>query len=153
VPEQDDGAVGMLELFFDLVFVYTMSQVTSLMSADISWPGFGHGALALAAIWWAWVCFAWLTATADEAGPLTQTVIFLAMTAMLIAAIGLPKAFGEHARARLRMRRCCVVGLGVWCGRAERGPLRACAEAIEPTGLLAMYHTGTMMIMNRTIFV
>ncbi len=97
VPEQDDGSVGTLELFFDLVFVYAMSQVTSLILGDVSWIGFGHGALALAAIWWAWVCFAWLTQTSNEAGPLTRTLTFLAMAAMLIAAIALPKAFGPHA--------------------------------------------------------
>ncbi len=98
MPEQDDGSVGTLELFFDLVFVSAMSQVTSLMVGDISWIGFGHGSLALAAIWWAWVCFAWLTQTSDEAGPLIRTLTFLAMTAMLIAAIALPKAFGQHHR-------------------------------------------------------
>lgn len=66
------------------------------MLGDTSWVGFGHGALALAAIWWAWVCFAWLTGTSDEAGPLTRTLIFLAMAAMLVAAIALPDAFGDH---------------------------------------------------------
>ncbi|MGH3901768.1 MAG: low temperature requirement protein A [Pseudonocardiaceae bacterium] len=74
LPGQDDRPVGTLELFFDLVFVYAMSQVTNLMLADISWVGFGHGALALAAIWWAWVCYAWLTGTSDEAGPLIRTL-------------------------------------------------------------------------------
>ncbi|MDT7712325.1 MAG: hypothetical protein QOG46_1014, partial [Pseudonocardiales bacterium] len=135
LPEQDDGSVGMLELFFDLVFVFTMSQVTSLMSADVSWLGFGHGALALAAIWWAWVCYTWLTATADEAGPLTQTVIFLAMTAMLIAAVALPKAFAEHALifglAYLCVRLLHVV-LFVRLGR-RNAELRAALVRLIPT--------------------
>ena len=64
-----DRSVGTLELFFDLVFVYTMSQVTVLMLADISWAGFGRGVLALAAVWWAWACYAWLTNTSDHDGP------------------------------------------------------------------------------------
>ncbi|MBS2936978.1 low temperature requirement protein A [Nocardioides sp. J2M5] len=45
-----DRSVGTLELFFDLVFVYAMSQVTELMLADISWAGFCRGNLALAAV-------------------------------------------------------------------------------------------------------
>ncbi|WP_142026023.1 low temperature requirement protein A [Blastococcus colisei] len=97
-PEETaDRSVGTLELFFDLVFVYAMSQVTILMLADISWAGFGRGLLALAAVWWAWVCYAWLTNTSDHAGPAHRLLIFLAMAAMLVAAVALPQAFGARA--------------------------------------------------------
>ncbi|MYW16787.1 hypothetical protein GT039_14595 [Streptomyces sp. SID2955] len=92
-----DRSVGTLELFFDLVFVYAMSQVTILMLADISWAAFGRGLLALAAVWWAWVCYAWLTNTSDHAGPAYRLLIFLAMAAMLVAAVALPQAFGGRA--------------------------------------------------------
>ena len=56
--ETDGRSVGNLELFFDLTFVFAMSQVTHLMLSDISWQGFGRGVLALLALWWAWVCYA-----------------------------------------------------------------------------------------------
>ena len=92
-----DRSVGTLELFFDLVFVYAMSQVTILMLSDISWAGFGRGLLALAAVWWAWVCYAWLTNTSDHDGPGPRLLLFLAMAAMLVAAVALPQAFGERA--------------------------------------------------------
>ena len=59
--ETDTRSVGSLELFFDLTFVFAMSQVTHLMLHDISWQSFGRGVLALLALWWAWVCYAWLT--------------------------------------------------------------------------------------------
>ena len=59
--ESNGRSVGNLELFFDLTFVFAMSQVTHLMLSDISWHGFGRGVLALLALWWAWVCYAWLT--------------------------------------------------------------------------------------------
>jgi low temperature requirement protein LtrA len=94
---EDDRAVGALELFFDLVFVYAMSQVTHVMLTHVSWSGFGHGVLALAVIWWAWVCYAWLTNTSAETGPFARTLIFLAMSAMLVAAVSLPDAFGDGA--------------------------------------------------------
>jgi len=42
-PEADGRSVGNLELFFDLTFVYAMSQVTHLMLDDMSWQGFGRG--------------------------------------------------------------------------------------------------------------
>jgi low temperature requirement protein LtrA len=94
-----DRSVGTLQLFFDLVFVYAMSNVTVLMRADMSWVGFGRGLLALAAVWWAWVCYAWLTNVSDQAGPARRLLIFLAMAAMLSAAVALPQAFGARALA------------------------------------------------------
>jgi hypothetical protein len=62
--------VSTLELFFDLVFVFSMTQVTALLTHDPSWHGVIRGALALAAVWWAWTGYAWLTSTlnVDEGG-------------------------------------------------------------------------------------
>src|SRR5919204_6708679 len=47
--------VTPLELFFDLVFVFAFTQVTSLMSADATAGGVLRGMLVLAALWWAWI--------------------------------------------------------------------------------------------------
>jgi low temperature requirement protein LtrA len=95
--ETDGRSVGNLELFFDLTFVYAMSQVTHLMLSDISWQGFGRGVLALLALWWAWVCYAWLTNLFEVARVVHTTLIILAMAAMLIAVIALPTAFTTGA--------------------------------------------------------
>ncbi|MDT5100547.1 MAG: hypothetical protein QOC76_4284 [Mycobacterium sp.] len=95
--ETNGRSVGNLELFFDLTFVYAMSQVTHLMLSDISWQGFGRGVLALLALWWAWVCYAWLTNTFETAQVIRTTLIIVAMAAMLIAVIALPTAFTTGA--------------------------------------------------------
>ncbi len=95
--ETDGRSVGKLELFFDLTFVFAMSQVTHLMLHDISWQGFGRGVLALLALWWAWVCYAWLTNLFEIARVVHTTLIILAMAAMLIAVIALPTAFTTGA--------------------------------------------------------
>lgn len=55
---QTDKRVETLELFFDLVFVFAITQVTALMSDDPSWGGLLRGLLVLAAIWWAWAAYA-----------------------------------------------------------------------------------------------
>jgi low temperature requirement protein LtrA len=95
----EDHSVGVLELFFDLVYVYAMSQVTTLVLQEVSWTGFARGVLALAAIWWRWENYAWLTNTVEHADPPARILIFLAMVAMLIAATALPAAFAaDHAR-------------------------------------------------------
>lgn len=96
--EDTDGrSVGNLELFFDLTFVYAMSQVTHLMLSDVSWQGFGRGVLALLALWWAWVCYAWLTNLFEVARVVHTTLVILAMAATLIAVIALPTAFTTGA--------------------------------------------------------
>jgi low temperature requirement protein LtrA len=58
---QREQRVTPLELFFDLVFVYAITQVTQLMSHDPTWRGVARGVLVLAALWWAWTGYAWLT--------------------------------------------------------------------------------------------
>jgi len=62
---QCEQRVTPLELFFDLVFVYAVTQVTQLMSHDPTWQGVGRGLIVLAALWWAWTGYAWLTNTLE----------------------------------------------------------------------------------------
>jgi low temperature requirement protein LtrA len=87
--------VTPLELFFDLVFVFAFTQVTGLMSEDPTWEGIGQGMLVLAALWWCWSAYAWLTNAieADE-GP-TRLAMLVSMGAMLVAALAVPRAFGD----------------------------------------------------------
>ena len=88
---------GNLELFFDLVFTFAMSQVTQLVLHDPSPTGFGRGALALLAVWWAWVGYTWLINTFDSANVKHEVVVIAAMAAMLVAATALPTAFTSGA--------------------------------------------------------
>jgi low temperature requirement protein LtrA len=87
--------VTPLELFFDLVFVFGFTQVTTLMSNDPTWRGLGQGMLILAAIWWAWAAYSWLTNEIDTDRETSRLVVFSVMGAMLIAALAVPQAFGD----------------------------------------------------------
>jgi low temperature requirement protein LtrA len=86
-----------LELFFDLVFVFAFTQVTGLLSANPTWEGLGEGMLVLAAVWWAWGGYAWLTNALHRDDWLARLGLFSAMGAMLIAALAVPQAFGDDA--------------------------------------------------------
>lgn len=86
-----------LELFFDLVFVFAFTQVTGLLSANPTWEGLGQGMLVLAAVWWAWGGYAWLTNALHRDDWLARLGLFSAMGAMLIAALAVPQAFGDDA--------------------------------------------------------
>jgi low temperature requirement protein LtrA len=89
--------VAPLELFFDLVFVFALTQVTLLMSEDPHWDGLGHGMLVLVALWWAWGAYAWLTNYVATDEDRERLLVFGAMGAFLIAALAVPEAFGDDA--------------------------------------------------------
>jgi low temperature requirement protein LtrA len=88
--------VSPLELFFDLVFVFGFTQVTTVLSNNPTWGGLGHALLVLVALWWAWAAYAWLTNAVDpEEGRVWGTMV-VAMAAMFVAALAVPEAFGRH---------------------------------------------------------
>jgi low temperature requirement protein LtrA len=89
--------VAPLELFFDLVFVFALTQVTLLMSNDPSWAGLGEGILVLVALWWAWGAYAWLTNYVAAEEDRERMLVFAAMGAFLVAALAVPEAFGDDA--------------------------------------------------------
>ena len=89
--------VTPLELFFDLVFVFAMTRVTSLMAHDLSWTSMGQGILVLAALWWGWSAYAWLTNHVAGDDFRARVVVFVAMGAMVLVALAVPEAFGDHA--------------------------------------------------------
>ena len=95
VAADSEKSVIPLELFFDLVFVFALTQVTALMSKDPTWRGIGQGMLVLAALWWAWAAYAWLTNEIDADEDLPRLAVFTSMVAMLIAALAVPNAFGD----------------------------------------------------------
>src|SRR5439155_20466715 len=85
-----------LELFFDLVFVFGFTQVTTALLDDPMGSGLGHGLLILAALWWAWAAFAWLTNTVDpDVGAVWGTML-VAIAAMCVAALAVPDTFGRQ---------------------------------------------------------
>jgi low temperature requirement protein LtrA len=95
--DDTEKRVAPLELFFDLVFVFALTQVTLLMSENPTWEGLGQGMLVLALLWWAWGAYAWLTnyIAADEG--LERLLMFAVMGAFLVAALAVPQAFVDDA--------------------------------------------------------
>jgi low temperature requirement protein LtrA len=138
VPDREQR-VTPLELFFDLVFVFGLTQVTALMSDDATWPGLGRGLLVLAAIWWAWTGYAWLTNTLEPEASAVRAAMVAAMAAMLVVALAVPGAFGEDAVlfavAYLVMR---LLFLLLYALAGKRDPeLLGAVARIAPAGLLA----------------
>jgi low temperature requirement protein LtrA len=93
---EQEHRVTPLELFFDLVFVFAFTQVTTLVSDDLTWGGLGRGLLVVATLWWAWAGYAWLTNTVDPEVGAVWGAMLVAMAAMFVAALAVPEAFGRH---------------------------------------------------------
>jgi low temperature requirement protein LtrA len=89
--------VTPLELFFDLIFVFAITQVTALISNDPTWAGLTKGLLVLAVLWWAWAAYAWLTNSINPDEGAVRLAMFGAMASMLIASLAVPNAFGDDA--------------------------------------------------------
>ncbi len=83
------------ELFFDLVFVFAFTQVATLLAADPTFAGIGRGILVLAALWWAWTAYAWLTNTVDPEETFVGAALLVALIAMFVAALAVPGVFDD----------------------------------------------------------
>jgi low temperature requirement protein LtrA len=81
------------ELFFDLVFVFAFTQVATLLANDPTFAGMGRGVLVLAALWWAWTAYAWLTNTVDPEEGVVGAALLVALIAMFVAALVVPDVF------------------------------------------------------------
>jgi len=92
-PDDADHAVTALELFFDLVFVLAITQVTALLAADPTGHGLIRALLLLAVLWWGWTGYAWLTNAVDVDEGAIRIAYLAAMAAMLVAALAVPTAF------------------------------------------------------------
>jgi low temperature requirement protein LtrA len=89
--------VTPLELFFDLVFVFAITQVTSFLSSNPTWGGVLRALLLLAILWWAWSAYAWLTNTLDPEEGAVRLAVFAAIAAMVIVSLAAPRAFAKEA--------------------------------------------------------
>jgi low temperature requirement protein LtrA len=94
-PEEAEQRVTPLELFFDLVFVFAITQVTGFVSGRPSWTRLVEGLVILAVLWFAWSGYAWLGNTAHTDEGLVRLILLSAMAAMLIASLAVPHAFGR----------------------------------------------------------
>jgi low temperature requirement protein LtrA len=81
------------ELFFDLVFVFAFTQVATLLANDPTFAGIGRGVLVLAALWWAWASYAWLTNVVDAEDSVVGAALLVALIAMFVAALVVPVVF------------------------------------------------------------
>jgi low temperature requirement protein LtrA len=90
---EEERRTSYLELFFDLVFVFAITQVTSLFIDDPTAGGYARAALVLGLVWWAWGAYAWLTNAVDIDSMGVRVLYIVAMGGSFALALAVPKAF------------------------------------------------------------
>jgi low temperature requirement protein LtrA len=86
-----------LELFYDLVFVFAVTQVSHLLLGHLTWEGAGRAALVLLVVWWSWNYTTWVTNELDPSSTIVRLLLIALMLASLLMAIAIPQAFGAKA--------------------------------------------------------
>src|SRR3954451_1735655 len=86
-----------VELLWDLVFVFAVTQVTTLIADDLSWSGIGQGLVVLALVWWAWSAFVWVANATDPTSPSFRLALVAALVSAYSAGLALPRQCGDEA--------------------------------------------------------
>jgi len=89
--------VTFVELFFDLVFVFAVTQTTVALADDLTWAGAVRGLLLFWLIWWAWTQFTWTLNPADTTHRLVRAITLAATATAFVMAASVPRAFADDA--------------------------------------------------------
>ena len=93
----EEQATTPIELFFDLVYVLAITQLSQLLLSELSWVSLWHAAFLLLVTWWAWINTTWMTNWLDpQSAPIRLLVVAGALLSLLMAA-AVPDAFGSEA--------------------------------------------------------
>src|SRR5215212_6451299 len=86
-----------LQLFYDLVFVFAVTQVSHVLLGHLTWEGAGQAAMVLLVVWWSWNYTTWVTNELDPESIVVQLLLIALMLGSLLMAIAIPEAFGDRA--------------------------------------------------------
>ena len=86
-----------LELFYDLVFVFAITQVSHLLVEEVTWTHAWQAAFVLLVVWWSWNYTTWVTNELDPGSIVVRLLLIGLMLASLLMAIAIPDAFGDKA--------------------------------------------------------
>jgi low temperature requirement protein LtrA len=111
-----------VELLWDLVFVFAVTQVTTLLGRDLTWAGFGRAMLVLALVWWAWSAYVWAANAQSATSPTLRACLLISSVSIFISGLSVPHAFG--AEGTLFAATYAVVRflhLGLYADASRRG--------------------------------
>jgi low temperature requirement protein LtrA len=140
----DDQKVTFVELFFDLVFVYCVTQVVTLLHGHLDFRSAVSALLVFWLVWWAWAQFTWALNAANTEHPRIEAITLLATSVAFFLAVGIPGALGHaalwFAGPYVALR---VIGLLVYHWVARTDPSQR--QAVRIFGLLSTTGLGAVL--------
>ncbi len=94
-PMTEDRSASFVELFFDLVFVFGITQVVASIHGHLDWPTLWRAAVVLGLLWWAWSQFTWLAGQSDFDELRPRLVLLAATAGTFVLAVAVQGAWGE----------------------------------------------------------
>ena len=128
-----DQRATTLELFYDLVFVFAITQISHLLLEHLTWEGVGQSVVVLLAVWWSWNYTTWVTNELDPESVVVRLLLIALMLGSLVMAVAIPDAFGDRALLFAGAYVAIQVGRHAFLAYAAAGPgtmERQRAEAI-----------------------
>jgi low temperature requirement protein LtrA len=95
----DHARVTYVELFFDLVFVFAVTQLSHALLGHLTPLGVVHAILLMMAVWWVWIYTSWVTNWLDPERTPVRLMLFALMLAGLVLSTSIPQAFGSRGLA------------------------------------------------------
>jgi low temperature requirement protein LtrA len=95
--QEGEQRATFFELFFDLVYVFAVTQVSHHLLDDMSWVAAAETAFMLVALYWAWNYTTWMTNWFDPDTVPIRLVLVFVMAASLLMAVAIPEGFGDYA--------------------------------------------------------
>jgi low temperature requirement protein LtrA len=95
--------VTTLEIFFDLVFAFTLTQLTALLADHLSWRSVVQVLLIFGLLWWMYGAYAWLTNTRPPVHTAERLLMLVGMAGFLVIGLAIPRGFSGYG---------AVLGLG-----------------------------------------
>lgn len=97
IGAHEHARVTYIELFFDLVFVFAVTQLSHTLLKHLTWDGVTHTLLLFLAVWWVWIYTSWVTNWLDPERTPVRLLLLAMMLAGLLLSTSLPGAFHDKA--------------------------------------------------------
>ncbi|MFT3807783.1 low temperature requirement protein A [Arenimonas sp.] len=123
----DSGRVAMVELFFDLVFVFAVTQLSHSLLGDLTAQGLAKVGLLLLAVWWVWIYTSWVTNFLDPERLPVRICLFALMFVGLLLSVSIPHAFDKHGlvfAASYAFMQVARTGFFLWAARGAPERMR-----------------------------
>lgn len=133
----ESQTVTFVELFFDLVFVFSVTQIVGLLHDGITLTAVGQGVLLFWLVWWGWTQFTWTLNAANTDHPRIQGLVLLATAVAFFMAVAVPAAFeGGALWFALPYVLLRLIGLGVHAWVSSENPAQN--EAVRSFALVSL---------------